>query len=190
MDGYKLSGVTTFRIEKKMDAGNIYLAAPLPIGEMTTAGELHDLLKMFGADLVCATLDRFTKGERKLTPQNDDIATLAPKIDSHEQEIDWSQEAEVVDRKIRGLSPLPGAFTHFRNKRIILLRSSIGGFEVEDVQPGTIVNVRENYVEVKTGNGTVALYELKPEGKAAMSSGEWSKGMRIDKMECFKKEEV
>ncbi|MFQ5431721.1 MAG: methionyl-tRNA formyltransferase [Nitrospinota bacterium] len=190
MEGYNLSGVSTFRIEKEMDAGSIYLAAPMPIGEMTTAGELHDLLKMFGAELVCATLDRFTKGERKLTPQNNDEATYAPKIGPNEQEIDWTQDAEVIDRKIRGLSPLPGAFTHFRGKRILLLRSSIGGFEVDDVLPGAIVNVRSNYVEVKTGNGTVALYELKPEGKGAMSSGEWSKGMRINKMECFENEKA
>jgi methionyl-tRNA formyltransferase len=185
MEGYNLTGVTTMKIDKEMDAGDIYLAAPMPIGERMTAGELNDLLKSFGADLMAATLDRFSKGEKKLTPQKHAEATHAPKIGHYEQEIDWSQDADAIDRKIRGMSPKPGAYTFFRGKRLILLRSSVSDFEVEEIQTGSIVNIRSNYIEVKTGNGTVAVYELKPEGKNTMASGEWAKGMRIDKMESF-----
>lgn len=185
MDGLHLTGVTTIKVVKEMDAGDIYLAAPMPIGEMMTAGELNDLLKAFGADLMAATLVRFAKGERSLTPQNHAETTHAPKIEPDERLIDWSQNMDVIDQKIRGLSPAPGAYTYFRGKRIMLLRSSMGGFEVEEMSPGSIVNVRSNYMEVQCGNGTVAIYEVKPEGKNAMNCGDWTKGMRIEKVERF-----
>lgn len=185
MDGLHLTGVTTIKVDKEMDAGDIYLAAPMPIGEMMTAGELNDLLKAFGADLMAATLVRFAKGERSLVPQNHAEATHAPKIEPDERQVDWSQNMDVIDQKIRGLSPAPGAYTYFRGKRIVLLRSSMGGFEVEEMRPGSIVNVRSNYMEVQCGNGTVAIYEVKPEGKKAMNCGDWTKGMRIEKIESF-----
>lgn len=186
MEGYKTSGVTIMKIARKMDAGDTFLFGKVDIGERETAGELHDRLKIVGASLMVETLEKLA-GE-KITPvaQNDSEATYAPKIEPSERKIDWTRSAEIIDRQIRGLSPSPGAFTFFKNRRLTLMRSSIAKEgRLPDTRPGAIVKTGRDSLKVQAGDVTLTVCEVKPEGKKRMSAGDWARGIRVTESQGF-----
>lgn len=185
MEGYKTTGVTIMKIERKMDAGDMFLSGKVDIGERETAGELHDRLKIMGASLVAKTLEKLA--EDKITPsaQNDSEATYAPKIEQRERKIDWTRPAATIDRQIRGLSPSPGAFTFFKNRRLALLRSFVAKGQPANARPAKIVEISRDSLKVGAGGGTLTVCEVKPEGKKRMGAGDWARGMRITENQRF-----
>lgn len=184
MEGHPAAGVTIMNIEAKMDAGDMYLRGEIPIGPETTAGELHDQLSIIGADLMVATLRRIEAGTITPVPQNAAEATHAPKITPEERRIDWTLPAETVDRKIRGLSPAPGAFTFYKGTRLQILRSRLAGNAARK-PPGTVTALADGYFEVSAENGTVAVLEVRAEGKKTMNAAEWGRGTRIQIGDIF-----
>lgn len=178
MEGHPSAGVTIMNIEAKMDAGDMYLKGETPIGPETTAGELHNQLSVMGADLMARTLRRIEEGSITAAPQNAAEATHAPKITPEERRIDWTLPAETVDRKIRGLSPAPGAFTFYKGTRLQILRSRLAG-NAPSKAPGTVTALEPAHFEVSAGNGTVAILEVRAEGKKTMNAAEWGRGTRI-----------
>lgn len=184
MEGHSTAGVTIMNIEAKMDAGDVYLKGETPIGPETTAGELHDRLAVIGADLMAETLRRLEAGTIYRVAQNHAEATHAPKIAPEERQIDWTLPATAVDQKIRGLSPAPGAFTFYRGTRLQILRSHLA-MEGARKAPGTVTALKSAYFEVSAGNGTVAVLEVRAEGKKTMNAAEWGRGARIQIGDLF-----
>ncbi|MBI5637009.1 MAG: methionyl-tRNA formyltransferase [Nitrospinae bacterium] len=184
MGGHTTAGVTIMKIEAKMDTGDMYLRGEAPIGPETTAGELHDRLAVIGANLMAETLRRIEAGTIYPVPQNEAEATHAPKIAPEERRIDWSLPATAVDQKIRGLSPAPGAFTFYKGARLQILRSHLAA-EGARKASGTVTALKSGYFEVSAGNGTVALLEVRAEGKKAMNAAEWARGARIQIGDLF-----
>ena len=178
MEGHPSAGVTIMGIAAKMDAGDMYLKGETPIGPETTAGELHDRLALNGADLMAETLRRIEAGTIIPVPQDGAEATHAPKIAPEERRIDWALPAEIVDRKIRGLSPAPGAFTFYKGTRLQILRTRLAQRAGREA-PGTVTAVAPGHFEVSAANGTVAVLEVRAEGKKAMTAAEWGRGTRI-----------
>lgn len=179
------TGVTTFFIEKSVDTGNILLQAALPVDETMTAGDLHDQLATLGAELAVRTVDGLEDGTLKATAQTGEI-TKAPKLTKDLGSIDWQAPAENVHNLIRGLSPFPGCYTTLKDKTIKLLRSRVVSREGKSADPGTILKLGKNGpLEVQTGDGIVELMEVKPEGKKAMSAGEFIRGYRVEAGQRF-----
>ena len=171
MAGDAETGVCIMQMDAGLDTGPVLLRQAMPIHATDTTGQLHDRLSALGAALICKALS----GLDDLTPQPQPTsgATYAAKIDKSEARIDWTQPAETVDRLIRGLSPVPGAWFEHEGTRVKVLASV-----VTDGQgaPGTVL--RDPLV-VACGTGAVALTRLQRAGRSAQDAAEFLNGWPI-----------
>ena len=167
LNGDKETGITIFQIEPKVDTGDMLLQNKIKIQETDTCQEVHDNLSILGADSLLEALDNLESGTTSKIPQNDSMATKAPKIYPEMGEIDWSKEANEIKNQIHGLSPFPGAYSFFNKKRIKILRANIE-MKNENSEPGSIVIINKKLLGIQTGNGILYPIELQKEGKRAM----------------------
>ncbi len=177
INGEKETGVTTFFLREKVDTGDIILKKRLPIGPDETAGELHDRLADAGADAVLETLRIIEGGTISRCPQDDTLATPAPKIFTEHCRIDWARQAPEVHNFIRGLSPRPGAFTFFKGKTLKIFRSVRADGPIPG-NPGAVFDADGRLV-VGTGNGAVEILELQAEGRKRLGAAEFLRGTAI-----------
>jgi methionyl-tRNA formyltransferase len=118
INGEKETGVTTFKLKQEIDTGNILMQEKMSIGENETAGEVHDRMKILGADLLLKTIKAVAEDKVKEIPQ-DNISREpkhAPKIFTETCRINWNNSAEKIHNQVRGLSPYPAAFTTLQDK--------------------------------------------------------------------------
>ncbi len=188
MEGFRETGVTTMMMARRMDAGDILLQRTVRLGTAVTFGELHDELAETGASLMAETLSLLAEGQIKPAPQDEAKATYAPKIDPEERRINWHDSAEVIDRKVRALFPVPGAFTFFNGKRIILREVKPAEGSAVEGTAGKIIGIKAGCLEVETGNGKLAVLKVKPEGKKEMPADSWARGAGIDNDSRFSNE--
>ena len=182
MKGLKRTGVTTFFMNESLDKGDIILQKSLQIKDFETAGELEKRLIELAKEVATRTIETISKGSVKTIKQDENKKSYAKKILKEERKIDWSWIASDIVKKINGLSPKPGSFTHFKGKRIILLKSKIGDTMVG--KPGTIV--LRNGLEVVAGDKKTVIIELlKPEGKKVITAQDFINGFRIKDGETF-----
>ncbi len=185
INGEKESGLTTFFLDKSVDTGEILLQRSMPLTENMTAGDLHDRLAEMGASLVLETVAGIADGSLKPQKQIGDV-TLAPKLTKDLERIDWQKSAQSIHNLVRGLSPYPGSSTLFRGKQIKVLGTVLGGSNITSGEPGDIVAIGKNGpIDVQTGDGVISIVEVKPEGKKAMSAGDFHRGARLESGERF-----
>ncbi|MBI3189181.1 MAG: methionyl-tRNA formyltransferase [Ignavibacteriales bacterium] len=177
INGEKETGVTTFFLDDKVDTGNIILQARLPISEDETAGELHDRLAEVGAELVLHTVRLIEMGNPPRHPQNNSLASPAPKLFKEHCEIDWTKSAGEVHNRIRGLSPVPCSFTFHHGKVLKLYRSTLAT-DVQSTSPSEVL-VADKRLVIATADGAVEILELQQEGKRKMSAEEFLRGYKI-----------
>ncbi len=179
MSGDEETGVTTFLIEKKVDAGNILCQETVPIGPDETAGELQDRLSRLGADLLLRTLDLVAADAIRPRPQTGK-ATPAPKIAREDGRIDWNLPARIIQNRVRGLNPVPMAFTTWRGNDLRVLASRFVRIEADGrAEPGEIVCADERRgVTVQTGDGGLALVSVQPQGRNRINGAEFVRGYR------------
>lgn len=178
MNGEQETGVTTFFLQEKIDTGNIIIQKKVAVEENETAGELHDRLMNLGADAVLTTVRLIETGETHPLPQSDRDATPAPKIFREQCAINWTQPVRSVHNFIRGLSPVPGAYTHHSGKLLKLYRTRISSEEEEGI-PGR-VTAGNNEIKIQTARGVLEVLELQQEGKKRLSAREFLKGFHFD----------
>ena len=171
MAGDAETGICIMQMEAGLDTGPVLLREPTPIGVAETTGDLHDRLSQMGVRLIVDALGRFD--ELAPVPQTDTGVTYAEKIDKAEARIDWTRPADEVDRLIRGLSPIPGAWTLAGGERLKLLRSERAGGAGA---PGTIL---DDDLTVACGSGAVRLIRLQRAGKGAQDAAEFLRGMSL-----------
>jgi methionyl-tRNA formyltransferase len=181
--GDEVTGATTFRIVKELDAGPVFGVLTEPIHPTDTSGDLLDRLARAGAGLLLATLDGIEHGALEAVPQPADGVSLAPKLTVADAEVDWSRPAMHLDRLVRACTPAPGAWTTFHGDRLRLgpltLRQDIRG-----LKPGELL-VEKNAVLVGTGTHGVALGDVTPPGKKAMRAPDWARGARPESGELL-----
>jgi methionyl-tRNA formyltransferase len=175
LDGHNTTGVTTIRMDAGLDTGPALLQASTQIEEDEDAGALGNRLAAMGGDLLVKTLDGLAAGDFPERPQDGSRATLAPKIKSEEEWIDWGDDAERVVRQVRALSPKPGARTRLRGRKLKVLRAR----PVEGRgEPGSFVEVSRDRLVAAAGEGAVVLDEVIPEGRRRMSGAAFARGQR------------
>ena len=179
INGEKETGVTTFMLQDTVDTGSVILQARVVIGPEETAGELHDKLAEVGAEIVLQTVRLIGSGKAKSRQQDDRQASPAPKLFKEDGRIDWTQPALDVHNRIRGLSPVPGAWTTADTAVLKIFRSQIGAATSSNALPGTIVSVDRTSCEVQTGSGTIALQEVMLEGRKRLGIEEFLRGHRL-----------
>jgi methionyl-tRNA formyltransferase len=184
INGEKVSGVTTFLIEKDIDTGKILLQEKVQITETDTAGTLHDRLMFIGSGLVLRTVEAITQGEVEPISQ-DQIQVpgdlpLAPKISKTDCRINWTEPVGKIYDFVRGLNPYPAAWTILHSSdRSVKLKI----FEVEKIEgtryasPGRVVVIKNDLV-IGAGDGSVVVRKIQAEGKKLMSGSEFVKGFR------------
>jgi methionyl-tRNA formyltransferase len=178
MKGEEETGVTTFLLREKVDTGSILLQARVRIGRDETAGELHDRLADLGAQVVLQTVRSIELGTAKPVAQDESGSSLAPKIFRENCEIDWRKPALHIHNFVRGLSPIPCAWTRHRGKVIRIYRTE----RVEDSrisleqEPGVIAEAGQSELVVAAKGGLIALAEVQQEGRKRMGIAEFLRG--------------
>lgn len=177
--GYTETGITTFLIEKRVDVGNILLQTKVSIDPDDDAGRLSERVSEMGAQLIVQTLDGIEKGELKPTPQEGKV-TLAPKITRELCEINWDKSASELRNLIRGVSPIPCAFTYLNGKMLKIFKATVLHSSTK-LTVGSVIGDCKDEIRVQCGEGMLLIDELQLEGKKRMTSGEFLRGRTIPK---------
>lgn len=168
------SGVTIMQMAEGLDTGDILLAEALPIGPVTTAGELHDALAPLGARLVAEVLRQLPAGTLRPVPQDESRVTYAAKLDKAEAVVSWSAPAVEVDRRIRGYSPWPGATARWQGEPVKLYRSRLLDVAANGAAPGTVLGLHGDWLAVACGEGVVGLGELQRAGRRRVAARDFA----------------
>jgi methionyl-tRNA formyltransferase len=179
--GEKETGVTTMKIDAGMDTGDKLLERREAIRDDDTTETLSERLSVMGADLMVETLRKLERGEVTPRPQNSDLATLAPRLKKEDGRIDWTQPADELARRVRGLAPWPGAFTSFRGKHLHVWRAeAVPAARGLILSPGTI-STEGGRLAVACGEGVLlVLHEVQLEGRKRLSARDFVNGARVE----------
>jgi methionyl-tRNA formyltransferase len=162
-------------IEAGLDTGPVYGVVTEPIRATDTAGELLERLARSGADLLVATMDGIAAGSLTPRPQTADGVSVAAKITVDDARVDWTAPAVHVDRLVRACTPVPGAWTLFRDQRL-----KLGPVRLVDgsaLHPGEL-RVTKQSVRVGTATGPVELGDVHAPGKRPVPAPDWARGVR------------
>jgi methionyl-tRNA formyltransferase len=178
--GDEVTGATTFRIVRELDAGPTFGVMTQTIRPDDTAGDLLARLAEGGAGLLVQTLDGIEDGTLEARPQPSEGISLAPKITVEDARVDWTEPAVAVDRRIRACTPAPGAWTTFDGERFKLgpVRPADRAADQPVLAPGEL-EVTKSAVLVGTGTAPVRLGEVKAFGKKQMPAADWARGVQF-----------
>jgi methionyl-tRNA formyltransferase len=177
INGEKTTGLTSFLLQEKVDTGDVLLRREVKITEEMTAGDLHDLLMPISADLSIETCEMLLSENYSALPQNNELATAAPKLFADKCHINWETDSITLRNFIHGTSPVPCSWTTWDNKKLKI-------FKVKDKATNTNLNpgeftINNNSFLVGTGNNTsLELLEIQLEGKKAMQTVDFLRGFR------------
>jgi methionyl-tRNA formyltransferase len=174
MAGDKVTGVQVMRMTEGLDEGPVLASATLRIDALETAASLHDRLAAAGAELIVRTLADIAAGRAVETPQAEDGVTYAKKISARFARLDWTKPGPVLDRKIRGMSPFPGAWFELpTDKGPVRVKALLSRFEAEAGAPGVTLDDR---LLVGTGEGAVRLLRVQREGRGPQEAEAFLRG--------------
>ncbi|NUO71218.1 MAG: methionyl-tRNA formyltransferase, partial [Frateuria sp.] len=172
------TGVTIMQMDAGLDTGDMLLTERVAIRADDTTGRLHDRLADLGARLIVEALELAACGGMPRTKQPEEGVTYAHKIDKAEAQVDWSQPADVIERRMRAFDPFPGATTSLGKDAIKLWRGQV--VEATPTQPaGTVLNVGPEGVDVATGRGVLRLTELQRAGGKRLPAADFLRGVAI-----------
>jgi methionyl-tRNA formyltransferase len=176
--GDEITGASTFRIVKALDAGPVFGVLTEKVRDRDTAGDLLDRLADAGADLLVSTMDGIEDGTLRAVEQAADGVSYAGKITVDDARVDFTQPARAVDRLVRSVTPDPGAWGEFRGERVKL--GPVLPVEDEHAPaPGEVLAQRRQ-VLVGTATGPVRLGDVQAQGKKRMAAPDWARGLRIE----------
>ena len=178
LNGETTTGVTIFRLNERLDAGDIVVQETASIEPDDDAQTLTARLARLGAEALVRAVDMLEAGRPACHPQDDAAATLAPKLTKAQGRVAWAAPAETIARQILALVPWPGAGTTWQRQDLKLWAANAvpgsGG------TPGTVVRVTEEMIEVATGRGTLVIREVQLAGRTRMRVREFLRGHRVN----------
>lgn len=181
IDGEERTGVTIMQMDAGIDTGDMLYKKEILIGEKDNYETLHDKLTVLGGEAVVEALALLEQGKLVPEKQQDELSCYAPLIDKAMGEIDFSKSAAAIDRKVRGMTPWPSAFTRYRGKQLKIWRAEPDGTVNADgsQNPGEILEVNRDFVTVAAGEGAIRIYELQMEGKKRMTVHDFLLGFKM-----------
>jgi len=173
--GDEFSGVTIMEIVEALDAGRMYQKGSVPITSDMTGGKLYDALSVLGADLMLDVLNRLDE----ITPavQDETLVTYAQKLEKTEEKLDFSQSADVLERKIRAFNPYPATYFEYHGERFKVLEAKI--FDAHG-SPGEILE-GEKALVIATGDKALEVLQIQRQNKRLMPVQELLRGMNFVK---------
>ena len=205
INGEKVTGVTTFKLQHAIDTGDILLQTPIPIGDNETAGELHDRMMLVGADTLVQTIKGLLDGSVSPKSQQECLPTTvdrlpltvdsnhpsvngerltesplnhAPKIFTETCQMDWNLSAASIHNKIRGLSPYPAAFTFINEKKLKIFACN-KEITTHNTEVGRSSTDNKTYLKFSCADGYIHITDLQLEGKKRMPVEEFLRGFRL-----------
>ncbi|MCX8118100.1 MAG: methionyl-tRNA formyltransferase [Desulfobacterota bacterium] len=176
--GEEKTGVTTMLMDEGMDTGDILLQAEVAIEPDDTRETLEKRLALRGSELLTETIEKMKKGELTPVPQDHSKATYAPPLKKEDGRIDWRRSAREIENLIRAMHPWPGAFTRWERGLLKILRGEARQGAISS-NPGTVLWVGADFIEVGTGEGSLLIKEVQPEGGRRMSVRDFLAGHRL-----------
>lgn len=166
------TGITIMKMDAGLDTGPMLSQRSIPIAPDETSRTLHDRLSVLGGELLLETLPRYFDGEIMPQPQDDRMATLAPRIDKADGLIDWTQPADAIERQIRAFDPWPGTYAFWEGRLLKIL----GGHAVDGAStPGRVDRIAHTFV-VGTGKGLLRVARVQLEGRPATDAEAFARG--------------
>ena len=178
INGERQGGVTTMRLVEKMDAGAIYLQEAVALTADETTGSLQSKLTPIGARLLIETLRGLEEGTLVAREQDEHLATPAPMLKKEDGLIDWNKPATEIERRVRGLDPWPGSYTHASGKLLKVHRAKLLSGESTG-EPGEVMRADAGGFWIATASGIIGLEEVQLENKKRLPGTEFIKGARI-----------
>ncbi|WP_433939129.1 methionyl-tRNA formyltransferase [Paenibacillus lautus] len=182
INGESVTGITLMYMAEGLDTGDMIARAEVPIEDADTAGTMFEKLSQAGAELLRRELPRLVKGKVEAEPQDDSKATYAPNLTRDDEKIDWSRTSREIYDQIRGLVPYSGGFTLW-NGEVFKVWAAAKPDSAQkpsgDAQPGTVLELQEKGIVVKTGDGTLTLLTVQPSGKKAMDAAQFVRGTSL-----------
>jgi len=177
LNGEKETGVTSMYMSKEMDTGDILFTKKTPIGDDETSADLFIKLSTLGAGLLSETLTAISNETAVRKPQNHDEATYAPLLTKDMSPINWNKDAFTIKCKIRGLYPWPVATMELAGKTVKVFSADTTE-NITGKEPGEIVSMGQQGIEVACSSGSVVIKELQAPGSRRMTAGEYLSGYR------------
>ncbi len=185
-DGQRETGVTTMYLDEGWDTGDLILQQKVPIPPDMNHCQLDAELARQGAELMIRTVQEILTGTAPRIAQDESQATHGPLLKAADEWIDWSQSAETIRNRVRGLAPEPSAHTGFRGDILKIVRASTVDPDDREAKPGMVVESSKTAgIVVATGRGWLRLDELQPPGKRLMSAQDFRNGYRVTVGEVF-----
>ena len=184
------SGISIIEMVEELDAGNIITKRAISLRGDETGGSLHDRLAEIAPDVLKECLEGMADGKLTGSPQDDRLATYAPRLDRRDGDLDWEQPADLLERRIRAHDPWPGSYTCFKGNRGRARRVKFfPGAKVEkggvDAVAGEVIEVSSSGLTVACGEGALRFDELQLEGAKRLPVGEVIRGNALLVGQCF-----
>ena len=177
LDGEEETGVSIMKLTLKLDAGDVYSVATLKIEKNDTSATLFAKLADLGAMTLLIAMPKIFDGSLKAVPQDEDAVTYAMKISKEESHINFNKSAEVVDRTIRGLNPWPVATTELNGIKYKVFMSCVE-YGTTELEPGRIVNVDKDGINVACAQGIVKLITIQAPGKGPVKAADLARSRK------------
>ncbi len=180
----KETGVTIMQMDEGLDTGDMLMKEVIPIEADETGETLHDKLSELGADMIVKALVAIEEGTLTPEPQGDGKTCYASMLKKELGCIDWKKSADDIEHLVRGLYPWPGTYTFLNGKMMKICAVALSDISVNG-EPGEICEVTKESLIVNTGEGTLEIKELQPEGKKRMTVHDFLLGNKLEKGMCF-----
>jgi methionyl-tRNA formyltransferase len=174
------TGVCLMQMDEGLDTGPVYACMPTPISPTETAASLHDRLAELGANLLAVHLGNIVTGKLAATPQDDEQSTYASMINKEDGRLKWQQTSDEIDRRIRAMTPWPGAFTTWEGELLKIKSATVANGRLPAGEPGKVVALGTSGYEegaaVLTVDGGLVLHEVQLAGKRVTAVPDFLRG--------------
>ena len=173
--GDREAGITVMYMDEGLDTGDILLQRKIDISPSETGATLHDRLAQIAPEALLESLRLLATGNAPRIPQDQALATYAPKLNREAGRLNWNESVEAIERKIRAYNPWPGAFTEFSGRNLKIFAASIVDLRGK---PGEILR-KDRELVVATSDRALSLTDVQLEGKRRMSAAEFLRGRTL-----------
>jgi methionyl-tRNA formyltransferase len=184
--GETVTGVSLQKMVKKLDAGPVIGERRIPVSEETGATELYSKLAELGCELLKKELVQYIKGEIVPVNQDENLVTIAKKIEKSESLLSWQMPAKTIHDRVRAFDMGPGTYVMIKEKRLKIHKTKLIHSPLSEVLlPGEIAKLSSDELIIQTGEGQISLLQVQPESKPRMSIQDYIKTLNLKKGEHF-----